>query len=116
MFAGFVFFWLSGADIIYALMDIESDRKTGIYSIPSRLGAQGAQWAAVGVHLCAMVCMIALLRITEAGGLSMAALAVTIILFAFMHMPFVPVAKRFFPISTLAGVAGAITPLLAYTH
>ncbi len=113
LFSGFVFFWLSGADIIYAIMDIESDRQTGIYSIPSRLGATGAQWVAAGVHLCALACMVALLRVAQAGMLSMAAFTVTIGLFAMMYMPFVPVPRRFFPISTLAGVVGAITPLLA---
>jgi 4-hydroxybenzoate polyprenyltransferase len=112
LFSGFVFFWLSGADIIYAIMDIESDRHSGIYSIPAKLGATGAQWAAAGVHLCALACMVALLRVTRAGTLSMTAFTVTIMLFAMMYMPFVPVPKRFFPISTLAGVAGAITPLL----
>jgi len=112
LFSGFVFFWLSGADIIYAIMDIESDRQTGIYSIPSKLGATGAQWVAGGVHLCALACMVALLRVAQAGMLSMAAFAVTIVLFAMMYMPFVPVSRRFFPISTLAGVVGAITALL----
>lgn len=112
LFSGFVFFWLSGADIIYAIMDIENDRQTGIYSIPSRLGATGAQWVAGGVHLCALACMVALLRVAQAGMLSMAAFAVTIVLFAMMYMPFVPVSRRFFPISTLAGVVGAITALL----
>jgi 4-hydroxybenzoate polyprenyltransferase len=38
---------------------------------------------------------------------------VTVALFGLMYMPFVPVSKRFFPIATLAGIAGAITPLLS---
>ncbi len=113
LFSGFVFFWLSGADMIYALMDIKSDRQNGIHSIPARLGASGAQWVAAGVHVCALVCMAALMFGIRAGRLSMAAFAVTFLLFAMMYMPFVPVPKRFFPISTLAGIAGAITPLLA---
>jgi 4-hydroxybenzoate polyprenyltransferase len=112
LFSGFVFFWLSGADVIYAVMDIESDRQTGIHSIPARLGAAGAQWVAGGVHLCALVCMAALLLGARAGRPAMVAFAVTFVLFAMMYMPFVPVSKRFFPISTLAGIAGAITPLL----
>jgi 4-hydroxybenzoate polyprenyltransferase len=113
LFSGFVFFWLSGADIIYAIMDIKSDRQNGIYSIPSKLGAAGAQWAAAGVHLCAIACMAALVRIARADILSLTAFGAMIMLFAMMYMPFVPVSKRFFPISTIAGVAGAITALLA---
>jgi 4-hydroxybenzoate polyprenyltransferase len=112
LFSGFVFFWLSGADIIYAVMDIESDRQTGIHSIPARLGAAGAQWVAGGVHFCALACMAVLLVGVRAGWPAMVAFAVTFVLFAMMYLPFVPVSKRFFPISTLAGIAGAITPLL----
>jgi 4-hydroxybenzoate polyprenyltransferase len=113
LFSGFVFFWLSGADIIYAIMDIESDRQNGIYSIPAKMGSTGAQWAAAGVHLCALACMVALMHVVQAGGLSKAAFGVTTALFVTMYLPFVPVSQKFFPISTLAGVAGAITPLLA---
>jgi 4-hydroxybenzoate polyprenyltransferase len=113
LFSGFVFFWLSGADMIYALLDIESDRQNGIHSIPAYLGASGAQWVAGSVHLCALACMAALLSGARAGRPALAAFGVTGLLFAAMYLPSVPVAKRFFPISTLAGIAGAITPLLA---
>lgn len=112
LFSGFVFFWLSGADIIYSLMDIESDRQNGIHSIPARLGAAGAQRVAGSVHMCALACMAAILSGAGAGHAAMAAFTVTFLLFAMMYLPFVPVSKRFFPISTLAGIAGAITPLL----
>jgi 4-hydroxybenzoate polyprenyltransferase len=112
LFSGFVFFWLSGADMIYAIMDIESDRQTGIHSIPARLGAAGAQWVAAGVHFWALACMGGLLLDARAGWLATVAFAVTVVLFAMMYLPFVPISKRFFPISTLAGIAGAIAPLL----
>ncbi len=112
LFAGFVFFWLSGADIIYAIMDIESDRQTGIHSIPAKLGAQGALWVSAATHIIALACLILLIQVSRAGAASVAAFGLTLVLFALMYMPFVPIAKRFFPISTLAGVAGAITPLL----
>lgn len=112
LFAGYVFFWLSGADIIYAIMDIQSDRKTGIYSIPSKLGANGAQCVSVMVHACALICLFLLLMTDSIGVAATVGYIVTLALFVFMYMPFVPVAKRFFPVSTLAGVAGAVTPLL----
>lgn len=112
LFSAFVFFWLSGADIIYAILDIDSDRQNGIYSLPARLGATGAQWAAAGVHVCALICMGEFLRFSQAGLAALAAFAVTIMLFIMMDLPFFPVPKRFFPIATLAGVAGAVTALL----
>lgn len=112
LFSFFVFFWLSGADIIYALLDIESDRLNGIHSLPAALGAKGAQIAAAVVHLVALACMLMLLMKTGAGVYAQAGYAVTVLLFILMYLPSIPVPNRFFPISTLAGVAGAVTPLL----
>jgi 4-hydroxybenzoate polyprenyltransferase len=111
-FSGFVFFWLSGADIIYAMLDIESDRQNGICSLPAKLGGTGAQAVAALVHLLSLVCLMVLMRLTHASGAAMAAFAITVCLFVLMYMPFIPIAHRFFPIATLAGVAGAVTPLL----
>ena len=111
LFSGFVFFWLSGADIIYALMDMESDRRTGVHSIPAKLGAARAQGVSALAHLLALVCMLWLMG-NGAGTAAGAAFAVTVLFFLMMYLPFIPVPKRFFPISTLAGIAGAVTALL----
>ncbi len=112
LFSIFVFFWLSGADIIYALLDIENDRLNGVHSLPAVLGAKRAQIAAGVVHLVALACLLALLIKAEAGIYAMVGYVVTVILFTLMYLPSIPVPKRFFPISTLAGIAGAITPVL----
>jgi 4-hydroxybenzoate polyprenyltransferase len=37
-----VIFWLAGFDILYALQDIDFDRKYGLYSIPKRFGIRKA--------------------------------------------------------------------------
>lgn len=111
-FAGFVFFWLSGADVIYALLDIDSDRLNGIHSLPAKLGALRAQMVAALSHLLALACLAMVLVLTQAGVAAIIALAITAGLLVLMYMPFIPIPKRFFPISALAGVAGAITPLL----
>ncbi len=37
-----VAFWIAGFDILYALQDIDFDRRYGLYSIPSRLGVKRA--------------------------------------------------------------------------
>lgn len=112
LFSLFVFFWLSGADIIYALLDLESDRRTGIHSIPAALGGKIAQVVSAIAHLIALACLALLLCQEKAAWAAWAAFTVTIILFIMMYLPAIPIPKRFFPISTLAGAAGAITPLL----
>jgi 4-hydroxybenzoate polyprenyltransferase len=42
LLAGMVTCWVAGFDIIYALQDLEVDRRQGHHSIPARLGARGA--------------------------------------------------------------------------
>lgn len=113
LFSGFVFCWLSGADIIYALMDIEIDRKHRIHSLPAWLGANGALKVAAGVHFLAWSLLVTVVWCVGGGMLAWIALAITGLLLAMMYIPAIPVPKRFFPISTLAGIAGALAPMVA---
>jgi len=50
-----VLFWVAGFDTIYACLDADFDRGAGLYSLPSRLGREGAFRLAVGFHLLAFV-------------------------------------------------------------
>jgi 4-hydroxybenzoate polyprenyltransferase len=43
--------WVAGFDILYALQDIEFDRKERLHSIPARFGAQRARIIAAASHL-----------------------------------------------------------------
>lgn len=45
-----VLFWVSGFDVLYALQDIEFDRKEGLHSIPRFLGVGKSLWVARGFH------------------------------------------------------------------
>lgn len=112
LFAEFVFFWLSGADIIYALMDIESDRRNGVFSLPAGLGAAKATMIAGMAHGAALLCLLTLLLLTHAGTTGFAAFVVTALIFIPLYLPSIPVAVRFFPLATIAGIAGAVTPVL----
>lgn len=104
----FTFGWMSGFDMIYALLDIDFDRKNGVRSIPASLGATGAQGVAAVTHL---VSIVALLFLVE-GWLSGVAAAVSVIAFGAAYLPRIPVHVRFFPISAIAGIAGALAVLL----
>jgi len=112
IFSVFVFCWMSGSDIIYSLLDIESDRKNGVYSLPARLGAAKAQQTAAIVHIVGLLSLALVLFLTGGGKgawISMAAVTIALIL---MYVPVIPVSVRFFPISTVAGIAGALVPVL----
>jgi 4-hydroxybenzoate polyprenyltransferase len=113
LFSGFVFCWLSGADIIYALMDIDSDRQNNIHSLPARLGADGALRVAAGIHLMAWGILVAVVQTVGGGLVAWLVLALAAVFFVLMYVPAIPVHRRFFPISTLAGMAGALAPMIA---
>lgn len=113
LFAGFVFCWLSGADIIYGLMDIDSDRQNNIHSLPAWLGAEKALRVAAGIHLTAWGILVAVVWTVGGGPLAWTALAAAAFFLGLMYVPAIPVPKRFFPISTLAGIAGALAPIVS---
>ena len=50
--------WVSGFDTVYAIMDIEFDRKLGLGSIPAKLGVKGALVAALVQHAIASLLFV----------------------------------------------------------
>ena len=61
-----VLFWVAGFDILYAFQDVDFDRRTGLFSIPARLGtAQGLIIAGIfhGLTVCCLTLLIPLLRL-----------------------------------------------------
>ena len=108
LFAGFVFCWLSGADIIYAIMDVDSDRQNHIHSLPARIGTQGAVWVAAAIHLTAVGILVAVVQAGDGGPVAWLALSTAALFLVLMYNPAIPIPQRFFPISTIAGIAGAL--------
>jgi 4-hydroxybenzoate polyprenyltransferase len=45
-----VVFWLTGFDIIYSCLDVDSDHKNQVYSVPRRFGVDRALKIAYGAH------------------------------------------------------------------
>ena len=45
-----VVFWLTGFDIIYSCLDVDSDHKNQVYSVPKRFGVDRALKIAYGAH------------------------------------------------------------------
>ena len=67
MFAA-VLFWTAGFDIIYACQDFESDRATGTFSVPARVGVGAALWIARITHLLCLAALLALGEVTPQFG------------------------------------------------
>jgi len=108
----FTFFWISGFDIIYALQDVQSDRKTGVRSLPAQLGPALAQVAAATAHLAALGALVWLVAATSGGILAWTAFLVSLAAMALAYAPWIPLPARFFPLSAIAGIAGAVIPFL----
>ena len=50
-----VVFWVAGFDVLYALQDMEFDKKMGLFSIPSRFGHDASMAAAALFHALAVL-------------------------------------------------------------
>jgi len=56
--AGMVLLWVTGFDVIYALQDVESDRREGLYSMPARLGVGPSLVLSLLMHIGAVACLV----------------------------------------------------------
>jgi 4-hydroxybenzoate polyprenyltransferase len=56
----FTLFWVSGFDIIYATLDEESDRKSGVFSLVSAFGRKRALSVSALLHLFAFIVLVIL--------------------------------------------------------
>ncbi len=87
LLAGAVMFWVAGFDVIYAVQDLDFDRRHGLHSIPARLGARGAFGLARLFHALAAAIFLAigLLGLFPVGRVYLAGVAVVVILLLHEH-------------------------------
>ncbi len=67
--------WTAGFDIIYACQDYAFDVEAGLFSIPKRWGIARALWVSRALHLGMLVCLAALMRSFDLGGIAVAGVA-----------------------------------------
>jgi len=67
--AAAVMFWVAGFDTIYAIQDLEFDRRHGLHSLPARHGAPGALALARAFHALAFLLFAALRLLFPVGDL-----------------------------------------------
>ncbi len=60
LMAGAVLCWTAGFDILYACQDVESDRETGVFSVPATFGIGRAFWIARGTHAICLALLVTL--------------------------------------------------------
>ena len=80
-----VFFWVGGFDILYACQDVDFDRQTGLYSLPSRSGVRTALRVAVLSHLLTAVCLFLLWQVAALGPVFLVGVILVTLLLLYEH-------------------------------
>lgn len=80
-----VVFWVSGFDIIYACQDVDFDRRSGLCSLPARLGPARALRLAAAAHAIAFGLFIVAGTVASLGGLFYVLLSLTGCLLLWEH-------------------------------
>ncbi len=80
-----VLFWLLGFDVLYALQDIDFDRKAGLHSIPQRFGVRRSLWIARASHALTMAVLFGLAMMLPLGGFYLAGVCVALLLIVYEH-------------------------------
>jgi 4-hydroxybenzoate polyprenyltransferase len=81
-----VMLWVAGFDILYAFTDIDFDRRTGLFSIPARLGMAGGLAVAGVLHVLTVCCLALLMPLTHLGPIYGIGLALAGILLCYEHL------------------------------
>lgn len=109
--------WVSGFDVIYALLDVEFDRTHGVRSIPAVFGEGPARRIAVALHVLTVLLLAVYARVAGLGWPMYLAVVAIAALLAYEHAtvdPRDPVAinKAFFHVNAVVGWV-ALAGLLA---
>jgi 4-hydroxybenzoate polyprenyltransferase len=80
-----VLFWVAGFDVLYALQDIEFDRREGLHSIPRFLGVGRSLWVARAFHLAMAALLLLGYHVFGLGGWYLAGLCLCAAVLAYEH-------------------------------
>ena len=79
------FFWVSGFDLIYAILDIDFDKENNIHSIPSKFGIKITKLLASMSHLLTLIFMLSIGLIININPIYWFGCTIIIILFIREH-------------------------------
>jgi 4-hydroxybenzoate polyprenyltransferase len=71
-----VMFWVAGFDLIYALQDIDFDRQTNLFSLPSKFGIGPALRVSTLFHVLTVLLLIATATLVNLGWMAYAGIAI----------------------------------------
>jgi 4-hydroxybenzoate polyprenyltransferase len=80
-----VMLWTAGFDVMYACQDYDFDVKTGLNSIPQRLGIAKALWVARLLHVAMFAALIAVFALSNLHWLGLSGVIATAALLIYQH-------------------------------
>ena len=81
-----VLVWVAGFDILYACQDVDFDKKSGLFSVPSWLGVQRSLWIAMLCHLVMLGLLVCLWAVSPyLGWIYLAGVGCVAALLAYEH-------------------------------
>ncbi|GAA2319027.1 4-hydroxybenzoate octaprenyltransferase [Streptomyces caniferus] len=109
--------WIGGFDLIYACQDVETDRETGVLSVPARFGIPAAIWGARGCHLVTTALFAWYALATGAGAFFWLGLVIVAAAFLYEHTIVRPhdltrLNRAFFQVNGFIGIALFVCALL----
>ena len=77
--------WVAGFDILYALQDLDFDKRYGLYSIPVSFGVRKSLWIARSLHILTILLLTSLLPLFEMSFLYLAGMVIAAVLLLYEH-------------------------------
>jgi 4-hydroxybenzoate polyprenyltransferase len=80
-----VMFWIAGFDVIYSLQDTEFDRRTNLFSLPSRIGVGPALRISNLLHVATIALLMSTAVLTGSGWIAWAGIAIVAVILWWEH-------------------------------
>lgn len=109
--------WIGGFDLIYACQDVDTDRETGVRSVPARFGIPAAVWGARVCHAVTTALFVWYALLTDAGAFFWLGLLIVAGAFVYEHTIVRPtdltrLNRAFFSVNGFIGIALFVCALL----
>lgn len=111
-----VIFWVAGFDLLYSLQDIEFDKEKGLYSIPSRYGAEATLFISAIFHMLTVLFWALFVWTAGLGMFAYIAVVGSAAMLTYEHIlvrrDFTKIDRAFFTVNGYLGIAFLIFIIL----
>ncbi len=103
-----VIFWVAGFDLLYSLQDIEYDKSVGLFSIPSRYGAEATLFIASVFHAVTVLFWAFFVSCSSLGVFAWLAVLIAAVMLTYEHQlvrkDFTKIDRAFFTVNGYLGI------------